>query len=90
MKTSIQLHEELHKIKELFADVHNTKFFKSYTPIEEANTSKPKPDVHCPQWYVLAQEEKSSLSLSAGKEHHTKDNKRLANQDREWHRPFHI
>ena len=38
-----ELHKELDKIKGAVADVHKTKFFKSNSPVEEANTSKPTP-----------------------------------------------
>ena len=86
-----KLHNELDKIKGAFCRSAQYKILQRFLSDGRSEQKFEGQDVHCcPQWYFLAQEGRSSLSLSAGKEYHTKDNTRLVNQDREWHRPFHI
>ena len=34
----VEFHKELHKIKVTYAGMHDTKFFKGHSPMEDANT----------------------------------------------------
>ena len=72
-----KLHQNLYKVKGAFADVHKTTFFKGHTPIEDANTSKPKPIIQSKDRMYIVDSGASlrmmvrKFFLSTGKKNHT-------------------
>ena len=88
--TAWRLQQELYRIERALADVRTTKFFKGWSPIEEANTSKPTLMIKSKdQTYTVDSGASSEFCLLAGKKTHTTDQTSLVDPYREWHSPFH-